>query len=85
MNNFMKKMLSYSEFVQDIQDYLSSDITPYRKGQAVFNYIDEKYQVARLVQYVDKVDCFFNDALIPEFINKAYLWYEASSRSRKDL
>ena len=85
MNNFMKKMLSYSEFVQEIQDYLNGDITPYRKGQAVFNYIDEKYKVARLVQYADKVDCFFNDALIPEFINKAYLWYEANSRCRKDI
>lgn len=81
----MKQIQSYSEFLQEIQEYLNGDIAPYRKGQAVFNYIDEKYKVARLVQYVDKVDCFFNDALIPEFINKAYLWYESSSRSRKDV
>ena len=43
----------------------------WRKGQFVFNYIDEIYNVARDVQFIDKVDCFHNDKLIDDFIEKA--------------
>lgn len=42
-----------------------------RKGQFVFNYIDEKYGVARTVQFVDKIDCFYLDEKIDDFINAA--------------
>lgn len=43
----------------------------WRKGQFVFNYIDAIYNVARDVQFIDKVDCFYNDELIDYFIEKA--------------
>lgn len=39
-----------------------------RKGQFVFNYIDEKYGVAREVQFVDGVDCFHDDSQIDNFL-----------------
>lgn len=42
-----------------------------RKGQFVFNYIDEKYGVARAIQYEDKIDCFYDDSKINTFIAKA--------------
>lgn len=42
----------------------------WRKGQFVFNYIDANYDVARAVQFEDKVDCFFRDDKIDEFIEK---------------
>lgn len=42
----------------------------WRKGQFVFNYIDANYGVARAVQYEDRVDCFFRDDKIDEFIEK---------------
>lgn len=42
----------------------------WRKGQFVFNYIDENYGVARTVQFEDRVDCFFCDDEIDDFIEK---------------
>lgn len=42
---------------------------PYwRKGQFVFNYIDQIYGVARKIQFKDNVDCFYNDDKIDEFL-----------------
>lgn len=42
---------------------------PYwRKGQFVFNYIDQIYGIARKVQYIDRVDCFYNDDKIDAFL-----------------
>lgn len=40
----------------------------WRRGQAVFNYIDSKYSVARDVQFLDGVDCYYNDDVIDQFI-----------------
>lgn len=42
---------------------------PYiRLGQFVFNYIDSVYGVARQVQFDDKVDCYYLDKNIDEFL-----------------
>lgn len=42
---------------------------PYwRKGQFVFNYIDQIYGIARDVQFKDNVDCFYNDDKIDAFL-----------------
>jgi len=44
-----------------------------RKGQAVFNYIEEAYgEVAREVQFIDDIDCFYNDDYILPFIIAVY-------------
>ena len=40
----------------------------WRRGQAVFNYINSKYNVARDVEFLDGVDCFYNDNMIDQFI-----------------
>lgn len=40
----------------------------WRDGQFVFNYIDCKYGVARAVQFVKRIDCFYNDDRIDAFI-----------------
>ena len=39
-----------------------------RLGQFVFNYIDEHYGVARAVQFIDRVDCFYDDSQIDSFL-----------------
>jgi hypothetical protein len=45
---------------------------PYiRLGQFVFNYIESVYDVARQVQFDDKVDCFYLDKNIDEFLECA--------------
>lgn len=41
-----------------------------RKGQHVFNYMDKVYGVARSVQFIDGVDCFYNDDEIDNFLDK---------------
>ena len=40
----------------------------WRKGQFVFNYIDANYGVARAIQFEDRVDCFFQDDKIDDFL-----------------
>ena len=42
----------------------------WRKGQAVFNYIDAVYGVARNIQ-ISGIDCFYNDKYIDDFLDKA--------------
>lgn len=40
----------------------------WRDGQFVFNTIDELYKVARKVQFENKIDCFYDDSKINQFI-----------------
>ena len=42
----------------------------WRLGQFVFNYIEANYgDVARKVQFIDKIDCFYRDESINSFLN----------------
>ena len=67
--------LTFKDFRDDIMvamiRYKPED---WRRGQFVFNYIDERYSVARCVQYVDGVDCFYDDEKIEEFIVRSYMF-----------
>ena len=56
----LKKEISKIEFPKN-----------WRKGQSVFNYIDNVYGVARTIQFKYGIDCFYNDDNIDEFLNKA--------------
>ena len=40
----------------------------WRNGQFVFNTIDKLYKVARKVQFENKIDCFYDDSKINQFI-----------------
>ena len=40
----------------------------WRNGQFVFNVVDSLYGVARIAQYQYRVDCFYRDDKIDEFI-----------------
>jgi hypothetical protein len=44
-----------------------------RFGQFVFNYIEEHYGVARQVQFIDGVDCFYRDDKVLEFLDKSLI------------
>ena len=61
--------LAKEELLKEIFDYPRLDYI--RKGQHVFNYIDRKYNVARDVQFLDKIDCFYDDSKIDMFIECA--------------
>ena len=56
----LKKEISKIEFPKN-----------WRKGQSVFNYIDNVYGIARTIQFKYGIDCFYNDDNIDEFLNKA--------------
>lgn len=69
-------MLTFEEFRNDIFNNMENKPNWSRKGQFVFNYIDAVYGVARYVQFVEGVDCFYNDNIIDDFIVKAYEKYK---------
>lgn len=66
-------MVTFEEFIQDIYTKMGNKPKDWRKGQFVFNHIEENYgDVAREVQFQDKIDCFYNDDKIEEFIEACY-------------
>lgn len=65
-------MMTYEEFRSDIFKNIKNLSDDWRKGQKVFNYIDSKYHVARVLQFKYDIDCFYRDDLIEEFIKGAY-------------
>ena len=66
-------MITLEEFIQDIYAKMGNKPKDWRKGQFVFNHIEENYgDVAREVQFQDKIDCFYNNDKIEEFIEACY-------------
>ena len=59
------------ELHDEIYAWMPEKPKNWREGQAVFNYVDEVYGVARLVQFEDRIDCFYDDAQIDAFIIKS--------------
>ena len=60
----------YEDLKNEVYEALKTKPKGWRDGQFVFNYIDEKYDVARIVQFEKHTDCFYNDSCINEFIAK---------------
>lgn len=64
--------MTKEQFIQDIKSAVEQRPPHIRYGQAVFNYIEDKYKLARIVQYVDKIDCFYNDNNVDKFIGACW-------------
>lgn len=64
--------MRYEDFKEDVLEGIKKYPRNWRKGQSVFNYIDETYGVARFVQFKDNVDCFYNDDNIENFMRKSF-------------
>ena len=60
--------MTAEELKKEIYAWLPEKPKNWREGQAVFNYIDENYGVARTVQFHENVDCFYDDSKIDAFI-----------------
>ena len=60
----------FKEHVKRIAKSIIYELPYIRYGQAVFNYVDEYFGVARKVQFEDNVDCFYNDDAVDAFIEK---------------
>lgn len=65
-------MITYEEFKNECLTVAENRPSHIRKGQAIFNYVDEKYDVARKAQFVHGVDCYYLDDKIDEFIKCTY-------------
>ena len=63
-----------AEFLKIITSEVIKTKNPYiRFGQAVFNYVEHVFgDVARKVQFEDKVDCFYNDDLVKDFLKAVW-------------
>lgn len=64
--------MTYEEFIEDINRMIEERPPYFRKGQAVYNYIHEKYGVSDDIQHYDDVDCFYRDQDIDLFCQLAY-------------
>lgn len=78
-SDMIPEKLSYEEFYQDIMKKMKTEKPKeWRDGQFVFNYIEKTYgDIARKVQFENRVDCFYRDEDMNEFINCAYLLYNS--------
>lgn len=64
--------MTFEEFKKDIKDGINELPNNWRYGQKVFNYIDAQYGVARTVQFIDGIDCFYNDDIVDAFVIRSY-------------
>ena len=65
--------MTYEEFVINVMNMVEDCPKCWRKEQSVFNIVNEKYGVARDVQFIDGIDCFYNDNEIDRFLTAAYI------------
>ena len=70
LNDFNENFVEYRITVEELRKKIYSHEKPknWREGQFVFNMVDELYGVARTVQFVHGVDCFYNDDKIEDFL-----------------
>ena len=71
-----QKQLSFNEFKSKVLSEVNKCPPFWRKGQSVFNVIDDVFGVARIVQFKDGIDCFYDDDTIDEFVSKSYERYK---------
>lgn len=65
--------MKYDEFKQSLlNEVIKTKPKQFRLGQAVFNYVDDKYGIARDVQFEDHIDCFYIDDNIEPFLKSVF-------------
>ena len=62
----------FKDHVKHIAKSIIDESPHIRYGQAVFNYVDEKYGVARISQFDYGIDCFYDDKKVEKFLDKCY-------------
>lgn len=68
----MKTREEFGESIKAIANSIVRENPHIRFGQAVFNYVDERYGVARIAQFDYGVDCFYDDTKVEQFLDKCY-------------
>jgi hypothetical protein len=72
IDNSEKFIIEFKDFKEEVMEAMKNKPEQWRDGQFVFNYINEKYGVARHIQYITGVDCFYDNNKIDEFIRHSY-------------
>lgn len=68
-------VVTFDEFKNFVMNAVDKCPKEWRKGQAVFNVVDEMFGVARTIQFKDGVDCFYNDYNIDKFLELAFYYF----------
>ena len=62
--------MKLEEFKREVMAAMKNKPDQWRDGQFVFNYIEENYcGLGRYVQFIEGVDCYYDDKKIDEFIS----------------
>jgi hypothetical protein len=62
--------MKLEDFKREVMTAMKNKPEQWRDGQFVFNYIEENYcGVGRYVQFIEGVDCYYDDKKIDEFIS----------------
>ena len=64
--------MTYEEFVEKVLAEIDDCPKDWRKGQSVFNVVNQLYGVARYVQFNRGIDCFYRDDKIEEFLEACW-------------
>ena len=65
-----------SEFISQIYKKVGTYPRGLRIGQSIFTAVDELFGVARDAQFLDNVDCFYDDNKISQFSDCAWERYK---------
>lgn len=80
ITNQCLQIMSYESFKKSIIEEVElTRPKSIRKGQAIFNYVDEKFGLARKIQYDYNIDCFYNDLKIDAFLKILYKLTQSKS------
>lgn len=62
--------MTKEEFLDNINNLVDECPRIWRRGLSVFNVVEALYgKIAKEVQLIDKVDCFYEDGNIDEFLD----------------
>jgi hypothetical protein len=65
--------MKLEDFKKEVMTAMKNKPDQWRDGQFVFNYIEENYcGVGRYVQFIEGVDCYYDDKKIDEFISQCH-------------
>lgn len=87
MNSIIKEQqlpLTKEEFYAEIGKAIKIMPPNWRKGQKVFNAVEQLFGIARIIQFKYRIDCYHDDSQIEAFKEQAfkiYLEYNGNSRT----
>lgn len=66
-------MMKYETFASEILNLVQECPREWRSGQSVFNIVEAMCgDIARKVQFQDRIDCFYDDTKIEDFLKAVY-------------